>query len=254
MGPSLWETCPGSGSSSRLSRIAATNHCSGGLLTLAVNHRQPARAELLLDLGADVDERILLEELEEPTESWGTPLWYAAFAGDLAMTRMLLDRGADPNANVYASGWPLRNAWGHPDDPVKKLLLERGAKKQPYMVAATHDIEEARRLLKKHPTRSWRVNWLGLRRAMDARRSSNWPFLISIGPPMILAGTGSSSSQSAVRERTPRRTKVISTAWRHCSSTGWIPTSHASIRRRFTTQPRAIVDSQEKTGHGLPRC
>ena len=125
---------------------------SGGLLTMAVNHRQLGSAELLLDLGADVDERMLLEELEEPTESWGMPLWYAAFADDLTMTRMLLDRGADPNANVYASGWPLRHAWGHADDRVKKLLLERGAKKQPYMVAATHDIEEAKRLLAKAPT------------------------------------------------------------------------------------------------------
>jgi ankyrin repeat protein len=124
---------------------------SGGLLTLAVNHRQMESAELLLDLGADVDERILLEGVEEPTESWGMPLWHSALAGDLAMTTLLLDRGADPNANVYASGWPLANAWGHADDRVKNLLLERGAKRQPYMVAATHDVEEARRMLAQAP-------------------------------------------------------------------------------------------------------
>ena len=124
---------------------------SGGLLTLAVNHRQMESAELLLDLGADVDERILLEGVEEPTASWGMPLWHSALAGDLAMTRLLLDRGADPNANVYASGWPLANAWGHADDRVKNLLLQRGAKRQPYMVAATHDVEEARRMLAQAP-------------------------------------------------------------------------------------------------------
>jgi ankyrin repeat protein len=125
---------------------------NGGLLALAVKHRQLAIAQLLLDLGADVNERILLEELEEPTESWGMPLWNAALAGDLAMTSLLLDRGADPNANVYASGWPLRNAWGHQDDSVKKLLLERGARPQPYMVAEAHDIEEAKRLLADEPS------------------------------------------------------------------------------------------------------
>jgi ankyrin repeat protein len=125
---------------------------NSGLLTLAVNHRQIDMVRLLLDLGVDVDERILLQELEEPTESWGMPLWYAALAGDLAITELLLDRGADPNANVYASGWPLRNAWGHQDDSVKKLLLERGAKPQPYMVSETHDVEEARRLLGETPS------------------------------------------------------------------------------------------------------
>jgi ankyrin repeat protein len=119
----------------------------GGLLSIAVNHRQMDAARLLLDLGADVDERVLLDELEEPTLSWGGPLWLAALAGDLEMTELLLDRGADPNANVYASGWPLRNAWNHKDDSVKRLLLARGAKLQSYMIAELHEVEEARREL-----------------------------------------------------------------------------------------------------------
>jgi ankyrin repeat protein len=80
------------------------------------------------------------------------PLWWAAMAGDLEISRLLLDRGADPNANVYASGWPLRNAWDHEDPSVKNLLLERGAKPQPYMVSEFHDIAEARRLLEANPT------------------------------------------------------------------------------------------------------
>jgi ankyrin repeat protein len=124
----------------------------GGLLTLAVKHSQLATAQLLLDLGADVDERILLEQLEEPAPSWGMPLWYAALADDFAMARLLLDRGADPNANVYASGWPLRNAWDHKDGRVKQLLLDHGAKMQPYMVAEIHDVAEARRLLSASPS------------------------------------------------------------------------------------------------------
>ena len=125
---------------------------SGGLLTLAVNHGQVEMVRTLLDLGADVDERILLEELEEPTPSWGMPLWYASLAGHFEITKLLLDRGADPNANVYASGWPLRNAWNHEDDSTKRLLLERGAKPQPYMIAEAHDVAEAKRLLATNPT------------------------------------------------------------------------------------------------------
>jgi|SRR5579863_1869981 len=119
----------------------------GGLLTLAVKHGRLEIVRLLLDLGADVDERTVLRELEEPTASWGMPLWHAAMAGRYAIAELLLDRGADPNANVYASGWPLRNAYLNHDEPLKRLLLSRGAKAQPYMVAEANDAEEARRML-----------------------------------------------------------------------------------------------------------
>ena len=119
----------------------------GGLLSLAVRHGHLKMVRLLLDLGADPDERTTLLEVEEPTPSWGTPLWYAALAGQREIAELLLDRGADPNANVYASGWPLLNAHRRKHDNVKRLLLERGAKPQPYMVAEDHDAAEAGRML-----------------------------------------------------------------------------------------------------------
>lgn len=119
----------------------------GGLLTVAVKHGRVEAVRLLLDLGADVDERIVLKELEEPTLSWGMPLWHAARAGHLDIAKLLLDRGADPNANVYASGWPLRNAWVNKHESVKQLLLERGAKVHPYMLAEFHDVVAAEQLL-----------------------------------------------------------------------------------------------------------
>ncbi len=123
----------------------------GGLLSLAVKHGQLEMVRLLLDLGADPDERTMLHELEEPTLSWGTPLWYAARAGQRDIVELLLDRGADPNANVYASGWPLGNAYRNKHEAVKQLLLDRGARPTLYMVAEAHDIAEAQRILEADP-------------------------------------------------------------------------------------------------------
>jgi len=147
------------GDAERVSRMIAVDPAAlrrmlrnGGLLSLAVNHNQLEMVKLLLDLGADVDEKVLLEELEEPTLSWGAPLWYAALGNQLEIARVLLDRGADPNANVHASGWPLSNAWNHEGGAIKRLLLERGARLHPHTVAANHDVAEARRLLADNPS------------------------------------------------------------------------------------------------------
>lgn len=119
----------------------------GGLLTLAVKHGQLEVVRLLLDLGLDVDERTMLQELEEPTLSWGAPLWHAAWAGRRDIAELLLDRGADPNANLYASGWPLSRAYERGDEAMKQLLIARGAKAEPHLIAQAHDITGARRLL-----------------------------------------------------------------------------------------------------------
>ena len=119
----------------------------GGPLTLAVKHGQLEVVRLLLDLGMDVDERTMLQELEEPTLSWGSPLWHAATLGHLDIAQLLLDRGADPNANLYASGWPLSRAYDRGDEAMKRLLIERGAKAEPHLIAQAHDLAEARRLL-----------------------------------------------------------------------------------------------------------
>ncbi|HUE23585.1 MAG TPA: ankyrin repeat domain-containing protein [Bryobacteraceae bacterium] len=119
----------------------------GGLLTLAVKHGHIDAVRLLLDLGADVDERTILDELEEPTPSWGSPLWVAALAGRSDIAELLLDRGADPNANVYASGWPIDHAYRQRNEPMKQLLLARGAKPQPWTTTLVNDVDEARRML-----------------------------------------------------------------------------------------------------------
>jgi len=119
----------------------------GGLLSLAVRHGRLEMVRTLLDLGADVNERTMLEELEEPTESSGQPLWLAAAAGRRDIAELLLDRGANPNANPYASGWPIDHAYRRNDAEMKQLLLARGAKAKPWTITLAHDVDAASRML-----------------------------------------------------------------------------------------------------------
>jgi ankyrin repeat protein len=100
----------------------------GGLVSLAVKHGRADMVRLLLDLGADVDERMMLEELEEPALSWGAPLWYAALAGRRDIAELLLDRGArlDMRDELLKStplGWACR--WGRKE--LVELFIKRGA-------------------------------------------------------------------------------------------------------------------------------
>ena len=135
----------------RVRELARTIDSRDGLLTLAVLHGQREMVRLLLDLGADVDERTLLGNVEEPIESAGKPLWTAADLGRRDIAELLLDRGADPNANLYASGWPLDRAYRNNDATMKQLLLDRGAKPQPWTIAMAHDVAAARRMLADDP-------------------------------------------------------------------------------------------------------
>ena len=99
---------------------------SGGLLTVAVETDQPDALALLLDLGFDPNERKRLDDLDQVVYSAGFPLWRCAARGRQAMAETLLQRGADPNLHVYASGSPVYSAYRHRQPEMVALFKRYG--------------------------------------------------------------------------------------------------------------------------------
>jgi ankyrin repeat protein len=93
-----------------------------------VSHNRRAVLELLLDRGFDPDERTRLSDDDESPETCGMPLWECASTGKYDFAELLLSRGADPNASVYASGTPLYRAYDQRDQRMIELLMRHGGK------------------------------------------------------------------------------------------------------------------------------
>ena len=86
-----------------------------GLIHHAVRSGRPDMLRVLLDLGFDPDESGKVEGLDEVVLTWGEPLRECASSGSLAMAQTLLEHGANPNTNVYASSCALSEAHGRRD-------------------------------------------------------------------------------------------------------------------------------------------
>jgi ankyrin repeat protein len=101
---------------------------SGGLLRIAVSHNRPEILALLLEFGLDPDERTRFRDVggDEVVFTWGMPLWQCATSGKHEMAEMLLAHGADPNADVYASGTPVTEAYRQRDRKMIELLERHG--------------------------------------------------------------------------------------------------------------------------------
>jgi ankyrin repeat protein len=95
-----------------------------GVLEAAVKGNQGEVLRRLLDAGLDPDERTQVGSLAEQTWSAGGPLFQAVVLHRIEMARLLLERGADPNANVWTAGSASYRAYvgGNPETIV---LVER---------------------------------------------------------------------------------------------------------------------------------
>ena len=123
---------------------------NGGLLTTAVRHDRAEALSLLLDFGLDPDERVPLPDLDgdEIVHTWGMPLWHAVRGRKRGMAEILLDRGADPNADVYASGTPMFMAYsGHTDWDLVELLRRNGGRVEPFIAGYFRQTDLARDML-----------------------------------------------------------------------------------------------------------
>ena len=89
-------------------------------LHLAAFFSRPALADLLISLGADV-------QAVARNDARVQPLHSAVAAGDLAIARALLARGAQPDARQAREFTPLMAAAQLGNDALAALLLEHGA-------------------------------------------------------------------------------------------------------------------------------
>jgi ankyrin repeat protein len=122
---------------------------SGGLLRIAASHNRANILGLLLDFGFDPDERVRFYAVEgdEVVFTWGMPLWHCAGSGKHAMAEMLLQRGADPNAAVYASGTPMFQAYSQADWKMVDLCMRYGGMPEASTPGLYRQTELARKML-----------------------------------------------------------------------------------------------------------
>jgi|SRR5438874_10520744 len=87
---------------------------------LAIFFRHPALARELIERGADVNAAAKNPQRVAPVHA-------AVTVGDFETMRLLLERGANPNARQESGFTALHGAAGHGDVEMAKLLLKHGA-------------------------------------------------------------------------------------------------------------------------------
>jgi ankyrin repeat protein len=118
-----------------------------GALEAAVKGDQPDTLRRLLDLGLDPNEPIQVGHIEEKTWSSGGPVFQAVVLKRVEIARLLLDRGADPNANVFTAGSAAYRAYDSRDPEMISLIEKHGGWIDPGSAGYARQTEIARKML-----------------------------------------------------------------------------------------------------------
>jgi ankyrin repeat protein len=118
-----------------------------GVLEAAVKGDQPDTLRRLLDLGLDPDEPIQVGHMEEKTWSSGGPVFQAVVLKRIEMARVLLERGADPNANVFTAGSAAFRAYDSRNPELIALIEKHGGWIDPGSAGYARQTEIARKML-----------------------------------------------------------------------------------------------------------
>jgi ankyrin repeat protein len=118
-----------------------------GVLEAAVRGNQPDLLRRLLDLGLDPDERTPVGHIAEQTWSAGGPLFQAVVLDRVDLARLLLARGADPNAGVWTAGSPAYRAYVSGNSELIALIEAHGGWIDAGSAGYARQTEIARRML-----------------------------------------------------------------------------------------------------------
>ena len=101
----------------------------------------------LLDLGLDPDERLRVGAIADQTWSAAGPLFHAVVQNRLDLARLLLERGADPNAQVWTSGSPAFRAYDTRNPEMIALIEKYGGWIDAGSAGYARQVEIARQML-----------------------------------------------------------------------------------------------------------
>ncbi|HET9664076.1 MAG TPA: ankyrin repeat domain-containing protein, partial [Burkholderiales bacterium] len=140
-------------SAATLGRMDYLESCSNpelegkGVLEGAVKGNQPEVLRRLLDRGLDPDEPMQIGPIAEQTWSAGGPLFQAVILDRIEMARLLLERGADPNASVWTSGSAAYRAYESRKPEMIALIEQYGGWIDPGSAGYARQTEIARKML-----------------------------------------------------------------------------------------------------------